>query len=66
MTAFDAARLEREADRSRVRGVDVIECPDCEGSGFDPTTIEVDVRDCQLCEGHGCIRESDLAAQERR
>lgn len=57
MTAFD-----RAADEFRVHwtGEDVVACPDCWGTGFDPTTVEVDVRACQLCEGSGCIRESDL------
>lgn len=41
-------------------GVDVIQCLGCGGSGYDPTTAEVDVHTCELCEGSGCVRESDL------
>lgn len=56
------ADIERAAAEYRMHweATDVVQCPDCDGSGYDPTTVEVDVRACQLCEGSGCIRESDL------
>lgn len=61
MSDFDRAA---EEYRMYWEATDVIECPDCWGTGFDPTTVEVDVRACKLCEGSGCIRESDVPRRD--
>ena len=60
------ADIDRAAAEYRAfwEATDVIACPDCGGSGYDPTTEQVDVRACQSCEGSGCIRESDLPRRD--
>lgn len=61
MTTWDQAAAEYSL---HFTGVDVVQCPDCGGTGYDPTTAEVDIHTCELCEGSGCIRESDLPRRD--